>query len=80
MLLCYTINYNNMNYKIEYELESDGRWIAEIPELPGAMVYGRTPDEATAKVISLALRVVAEKIENENNYTDNLEIKFAVSR
>ena len=48
---------------IETEREVDGRWIAEVPELPGTMVYGSTRDEAIAHVEVLALRVLAERIE-----------------
>ena len=43
--------------------EADGRWIGDIPELPGVTVYGATPEEATRKAKSLALRVIAEEIE-----------------
>jgi predicted RNase H-like HicB family nuclease len=47
--------------KIEIEREKDGRWIAEVPDLPGVMVYGKTRAQALAKVEALALRVIAEK-------------------
>jgi len=49
-----------MNYHIEYELEEDGRWIAEAPQLPGVLANGATADEAMAKAEALALRVLAE--------------------
>jgi predicted RNase H-like HicB family nuclease len=45
--------------KIEIERETDGRWIAEAPELPGVMAYGSTRDEAIRKAEALALRVIA---------------------
>ena len=48
-----------MNYRIELEQEEDGRWIAEVAELSGVMVYGQGRDEALAKVQALALRVLA---------------------
>ena len=51
-----------MTFKVEIEQEEDGRWIAEVVELPGVLAYGRTPDEARAKVHALALRVVAEDL------------------
>jgi predicted RNase H-like HicB family nuclease len=51
-----------MTFKIEVEQEQDGRWIAEVVELPGVMAYGNTPDEARAKVQALALRVVDDGI------------------
>ena len=49
---------------IETEPESDGRWIAEIMEIPGAMAYGDTRKDAAAKAQALALRVIAERIEH----------------
>ena len=45
--------------KIEIERESDGRWIAEIPDLPGVMAYGDSKADAVAKAETLALRVIA---------------------
>ncbi len=53
-----------MHLSIETELEDDGRWIAEIPELPGVLAYGTTPDEATARAEILALRALAERLEH----------------
>ena len=53
-----------MHFDVDLERESDGRWIAEIAELPGAMVYGASRDEAVAKVQALALRVLADRLEN----------------
>jgi predicted RNase H-like HicB family nuclease len=50
--------------KIETEREDDGRWIAEVPALPGVLVYGTTQAEAHAKVQALALRVIADRLEN----------------
>jgi predicted RNase H-like HicB family nuclease len=49
---------------IELEREEDGRWIAEIPALPGAMAYGRSRSEALAKVEALVLRILADRLEN----------------
>lgn len=54
-----------MNFKIEFEREEDGRWIAEIPDLPGVMAYGATRGEAEAAVEALALRVIADRIESD---------------
>ena len=51
-----------MIFRIELEQEEDGRWIAEVLELTGAMAYGPTRDEAVARVKALALRVIAEKL------------------
>ena len=53
-----------MNFNIECELEEDGRWIAEIPELPGALAYGATADEAMVRAEALALRALAEQLEH----------------
>lgn len=47
-------------YKVETEVETDGRWIAEIPDLPGVLAYGSTEKEAKASVQALALRVLAD--------------------
>jgi predicted RNase H-like HicB family nuclease len=53
-----------MNLTIEVELETDGRWIAEVPELPGVLAYGSSQAEAMARAEVLALRVLAERIEH----------------
>ncbi len=52
---------------IETDREEDGRWIAEVVEIPGAIVYGTTSEEAIVKVQALALRVLAERIEHGEN-------------
>lgn len=54
-----------MNFKIEFDREEDGRWIAEISDLLGVMAYGATREEAEAAVEALALRVIADRIETE---------------
>ena len=51
-----------MKFMIEHEREEDGRWLAEIPELPGVLAYGATADEAMAKAEALALRVLAKRL------------------
>jgi predicted RNase H-like HicB family nuclease len=50
-----------MTFTIEFEQEDDGRWIAEIPALPGVIVYGQTREEAESKVEALACEVVKSK-------------------
>jgi predicted RNase H-like HicB family nuclease len=50
--------------KIESEREEDGRWVAEVPALPGVMTYGATEAQAQARVKALALRVIADRLEN----------------
>jgi len=54
-----------MNFRIEFEREDDGRWLAEISDLPGVLAYGATREEAEAAVEALALRVIADRIEAE---------------
>ncbi len=63
-------------YRIELEQEEDGRWIAEVLELPGVMTYGSSSDEARAKVQALALRVVADQLEHGEAGLDLLQISF----
>ncbi len=64
--------------KIEIEREENGRWIAEIPELPGVMVYGDTRNQAISKAEALALRVLADRLEHEEEIPELKEV-FAVS-
>lgn len=52
------------DFTIEYEQEEDGRWIAEVLELPGVLAYGQSVEEAIAKVQALALRVLADRLEH----------------
>lgn len=68
-----------MTFRIEIERENDGRWIAEVLELPGALAYGHTPEEAKAKVQALALRLVADRLEHGEAGTDLLSISFAAA-
>ncbi len=64
--------------KIEIEREDDGRWIAEIPELPGVMAYGDKRNEAISKAQVLALRVLADRLEHGEQILELSEV-FAVS-
>ena len=50
--------------RIENEREDDGRWLAEVPALPGVLTYGATDSEARSKATALAIRVLAERVEN----------------
>jgi predicted RNase H-like HicB family nuclease len=68
-----------MTFTVEYEQEEDGRWIAEVLELPGVMVYGATREEALAKAQALALRVVAERLEHGEILAEPLNILFAAA-
>jgi predicted RNase H-like HicB family nuclease len=64
---------------IELESETDGRWIAEVIELPGVLAYGATKDEAIAHVQALALRVVADRLEKDEVRDQLLNITFAAA-
>ena len=59
-----------MNLRIETEWEDDGRWIAEVPELPGVLAYGPSRERAVADGSALALRVIAERLENGEEVPD----------
>ncbi len=66
-------------FRIELEQETDGRWIAEVIELPGVLAYGVSQNEAIAKVQALALRVVADRLEHDEAGREYLEISFAAA-
>jgi len=53
------------SFRIMFDRETDGRWLAEVPELPGVMVYGKTKAEAEVAVTVLALRVLADRTEQQ---------------
>jgi predicted RNase H-like HicB family nuclease len=53
-----------MQLRIEVEREDDGRWLAEVPDLPGVLVYGASREEAVTKAQALALRVLADRLEH----------------
>ena len=66
-----------MTIDVEIEREEDGRWIAEVPSLPGVLAYGSTEGEARAKAKALALRVVADRLEHGESDPELLSITFA---
>jgi len=66
-----------MNFVIECEREDDGRWLAEVPQLPGVLAYGDSANDATAKAQVLALRVLAERLENHE--TGPQAITFSIA-
>jgi len=68
-----------VEFTIEFELETDGRWIAEVVELPGVLAYGSIQEEAIARVQALALRVVADRLEHDEAGHDLLKITFAAA-
>jgi len=68
-----------MHLDIETELEDDGRWIAEVPQLPGVLAYGATAEEASVKAEILALRVLAEKLEHGEAKPVEISISLATA-
>ena len=66
-------------FKVEVEQEEDGRWLAEVLELPGVLAYGQSQDAAMSKVQALALRVVAERLEHGEAGPQLLSISFAAA-
>ena len=62
--------------KVETEQEEDGRWLAEVVELPGVLAYGETQEAALSKVQALALRVIAERLEHGEAGPELLSISF----
>ncbi len=65
-----------MSFTLQVERETDGRWLAEISQLPGVMAYGRTANEALANAKALALRVVAEQLEHGETAAELSDISF----
>jgi len=68
-----------MNITLECEREEDGRWMAEVPELPGVLAYGQTSDEATSKAEILALRVLADRLEHDETKPFDIRISVPAS-
>ena len=68
-----------MTFTVEYEQEEDGRWLAEVLELPGALAYGQTSEQAVAKAQALALRVLADRLEHGEGAHEFVQITFAAA-
>jgi len=68
-----------VTFTIELEQEDDGRWLAEVPALPGVLCYGVDRSEAVAKVQALALRVIAERLEHSETPSDFLNVTFSAA-
>jgi len=68
-----------MQFNIETEHEDDGRWIAEVLELPGVLKYGATRELAIAQAEALALRVMAERIEAGEYPVEPIQISFTAA-
>ncbi|MGH9364481.1 MAG: type II toxin-antitoxin system HicB family antitoxin [Thermoanaerobaculia bacterium] len=68
-----------MRFTVELELEADGRWIAEVPDLPGALAYGKSKVDALAAVEALALRVLADRLENGEVGPEPISVSFVAA-
>jgi len=68
-----------MTFTVEYEREDDGRWLAEVVELPGVLAYGASSDEAIARAQALALRVLADRLEHGEGTPQFVSISFAAA-
>lgn len=68
-----------MTFTVEYEREDDGRWLAEVIELPGVLAYGESENEAIAKAQALALRVLADRLEHGEGEPEFVTISFAAA-
>jgi predicted RNase H-like HicB family nuclease len=68
-----------MKLTIDCELEEDGRWIAEVSQLPGVLAYGESRDEAAAKAEMLALRVMAERLEHGESKPVDISISLSAT-
>lgn len=66
-----------MDYSLQVEREEDGRWLAEVPELPGVLAYGASSDEATVKAETLALRVIADRLEHGEAKPQSIRLLLA---
>ena len=66
-----------MDFTIESELEDDGRWLAEVPQLPGVLAYGSSRDEAMSRAQVLALRVLAERLEHGEASPQSIHMSIA---
>lgn len=70
---------NGFSLAIEYYREEDGRWLADIPALPGVTAYGRTKKKATGAVQALALRVIADRLEHDEAVSGPMSVSFVAA-
>lgn len=68
-----------MKFELECEREADGRWIAEVPQLPGVLAYGATADEAMSRAEILALRVLADRLEHGESRPHSISFNIAAA-
>ena len=64
----------DLRFNIETERENDGRWIAEIADIPGILAYGRTENQAKANAYALALRVIADRVEKSKTVPESISL------
>jgi predicted RNase H-like HicB family nuclease len=69
----------SVRFSIETEREEDGRWIAEITDIPGVLAYGDSEDEAKANAYALALRVIADQVEESKKFPDSISVSRAAT-
>ncbi len=69
---------SHITYKVETEIEADGRWIAEVLDLPGVLAYGSSEREAVASAQALALRVLADRIEGQKEPAETITVSISV--
>jgi len=68
-----------VKFSIECEEETDGRWLAEVPQLPGVLCYGQSAEEAMAKAEALALRAIAEQLEHGESKAIDISISLPLA-
>jgi predicted RNase H-like HicB family nuclease len=68
-----------ISYRVEIEREEDGRFLAEVVDLPGVMAYGDTADAALAHAQALALRVLADRLEHDEGPRGPVSVSFETS-
>ena len=68
-----------MQFQFEIDREDDGRWISEIPEVPGALAYGSTPEEAKAKAYVIALYAVADDVSRSQEIPESISVLSATA-
>lgn len=72
-----SVKSQDMRFHIETERETDGRWIAEITDIPGVLAYGRTENQAKANAYALALRVIADRVEKSPTVPESISLVCA---
>jgi predicted RNase H-like HicB family nuclease len=70
---------SKMRFSIETEREEDGRWIAEITDIPGVLAYGETEEQARANAYALALRVIADEVEKSRDVPQSIQVTYATT-